>query len=118
MFTCPTLRSWSGLRSLPQSFIIASRLVLLGRALLPHDPLPGPRQSGVTCNTLHIALIFFIVFVLNMILTVVLTVRVRGEPSHSPHRPVSKPPEETGCQGETGPGHRCGLLPAGADVCY
>lgn len=53
-------RSRSSLCSLPQSFVVASRLFLLGCALLPHDPLPGPRQSGTPLNTLRTASCFSI----------------------------------------------------------
>lgn len=45
-FICFLCRSWSGVHRVSKGSVEAARFLLLGHPLFPHDPLPGPGQSG------------------------------------------------------------------------
>lgn len=89
---------------------MAARPIVLGCALLPHGPLPGPGHSGIVCN----ASVFQHHVTSTNNPVSVLTVCVRGEPCHSHHRHVPTSAEEARRQRGPGSGHRCFLLSTGA----
>lgn len=121
MQSCAFCRSQCGFYGLSKGSVIAAWLILLGCALLPHGPLPGPGRSGIVCGALHKVSQPHALLQTHtnlqypnelMCFSCVLTVSACGESGHSHHRPVPTAPEEAGRERDTGPGHRCRLFSA------
>lgn len=114
MNSCVLYRDWTGLCRLSKNSVDDACLIFLGCGLLPHDPFPWPGLSGIVRH--HIKCSCVMTHFTNKLsgFCTVLTVRVRREPGHVHHRHVPTSPEEAACQRAAGPGHCCGLFPAGA----
>lgn len=114
MNSCALYRGWNGLYKLSKNPVVDARLILLGCGLLPHDPFPWAGHSGIVRH--HIKCYSVMTYFTNKlsVFCSVLTVCVCGEPGHVHHRHVPTSPEEAACARAAGPGHCCGLFPAGA----